>query len=184
MLLLVLLYTTFCLVWTGIFFFFILFSLFIFFIIYLLCELVEYDGQASRHQGCVPFVYPVIPICAIWNCLRDQPTERFCLLVFFLYIPADKINANIANGNQEEENGDILYMFTKKKKGNASISRIRPNIDDGSGLRLHLLPPSLSGWIVSCAKADGGAFWLAQLIISTLPFTLVRLSKTTSLDRG
>lgn len=125
--------------------FFLYFILFVCLFIYLLCELVEYDGQASRHQGCVPFVYPVIPICAIWNCLRDQPTERFCLLVFFLYIPADKINANIANGNQEEENGDILYMFTKKKKGNASISRIRPNIDDGSGLRLHLLPPSLSG---------------------------------------
>jgi Ca2+/Na+ antiporter len=69
----------------DIFFLYFILFYFLLFIIYLLCELVEYDGQASRHQGCVPFVYPVIPICAIWNCLRDQPTERFCLLVFSLY---------------------------------------------------------------------------------------------------
>lgn len=93
---------------------------FLFFFIYLLCELVEYDGQASRHQGCVPFVYPVIPICAIWNCLRDQPTDRAFLFVGF-FIPADKINANIANGNQEEENGDILYMYKKKKEMHQSV---------------------------------------------------------------
>ncbi len=80
-----------------------------FIFIYLLCELVLYT-TARRHDIMVvcPSFTPLFQFAPIWNCLRDQPTERW----FFLYLPADKINTSIANGNQEE---DLKKIIINKK---------------------------------------------------------------------